>query len=348
MKILQYKLNAIMAKSRAIYGKRLTGSDYEALLGCTSVSDITAYLRSTDAYSEILRKVPSADISAGYLEFLIRKNKFEIFGRLSRYEMAFGQELYNYFVKSDEISYILFCIRNILLGKTRENAVSAPQRYTVNQDSKLNQLTNAHTFNELIEALDTTPYKKLVEDCCRNNQGDYFDFESEFTNYFNEYQFELIKKTCGSDSGLMKLIKIKADTGFIEKLCRIKEYYSVSSQRLLHTSAPLHLTNFTQKQIQALISAADKKAVLEVLKSTAYREYASAIEQSEYIEQAVSALNYKTYKHLLRFSTEPSEVLFCFMFLVENEVSNLIHIIEGVKYKMDAESIKKLLIGVGD
>lgn len=348
MNILQYKLNAIMAKSRAVYGKRLTGNDYESLLSCTCVSDITSYLRSTAAYSETLKNVPTTDISTGHLEFLVRKNKFEIFSRLSRYEMAFGQELYNYFVKSDEISCILFCIRNIILGKTYENAVSDTQRYTGKQDSHISSLTNVHSFEELIAALDGTPYRKIVEDCHKSGSDDYVDYECEFNNYFKEYEYQLVRKTCGAGSKLMKLLNTKADTEFINNLLRIKKFYSVSSDRILRSVTPVHLTNFTQKEIKALLGAQSVEDVLSVLKTTRYKDYAYEIENEDYAEQAIAKLNYKTYKYRLRFSGEPSEVLFCFMFLIENEVSNLIHIIEGVKYKMDSESIRNMLIGVGD
>ena len=50
----------------------------------------------------------------------------------------------------------------------------------------------------------------------------------------------------------------------------------------------------------------------------------------------------------LRFSTDPSVVLFCYIFLAENELTNLTHIIEGVRYHLPPEKIAPLLVGVGD
>ena len=37
-----------------------------------------------------------------------------------------------------------------------------------------------------------------------------------------------------------------------------------------------------------------------------------------------------------------------FMFLAENEVNNITHIIEGIRYQVPAEEISRMLIGVGD
>lgn len=347
--ILQYKLNAIMAKSRALYGNRLKGSDYEALVNCSSVGEIAAYLRSSTPYSYILTNISSSDISAGYLEFIIRKSELEVFDKLYRYEVAFGQSIYEYFVMNSEIVLLLSKVRSIILGNTDEAAFSMPQLFSASKNIDMYVLAKADTMEALTEALGDSPYRKITAECFKNGLRDYIDYECAFVNYFNEYQYALVKKCCGKGSELTELLAYKADTEFINKICRTKRNFSASSDRILRSTAPMHLTNFTQNQIKQLLSAESESSVLDVLSSTQYRDYASEIRSGKcYIEQATAHLNYKKYKHLLRFGTDPNVVMFCFMFLIENEISNLIHIIEGVKYKMDADSIKKLLIGVGD
>lgn len=348
MKILEYKLNAIMAKARAIYGRRLTLKDYESLINCSSVSEITAYLRASTSYAQSLEKIASSDISAGHLEFLIKKSEYEAFDKLYRYEVAFGQELYNYFVKDGEIELILSKIRAIILGNSVEAAASMPQLYVGSPDIDLAALAKAATFEELISSLSGTPYKAIIEKCRTNGDRDYIDYECAFMNYFHEFEYELIRKTYGKHNALIGLLSYKADTEFIDKLYRTKKYFPASAQKILHIITPVHLTNFTPKQIGLLINAKDENEVLDVLSSTQYKEIAKEIKNSDYAEQAIARLNYKKYKHLLRFSQDPNEIMFCFMFLIGNEITNLIHIIEGVKYKMDTESIKQLLIGVGD
>lgn len=348
LNILQYKLNAIMAKSRAVYGKRLTGKDYESLVNCSSVAEITSYLRSSTAYAEVLENKASTDISAGHLEFLIRKFGAETFERLYRYEVAFGQELYNYFVKNVEIEIILSKIRGILLGNSEDIVVSGSKLSREINEIDMYKVAKAENMEELASALDGTPYKAVIRKCMRDPLCDFLDYESAFSNYFHEYEYELIKKCYGRNNDLLKLLSQKADTEFIDKAYRTKKFFNASSDRILRNTAPVHLTDFSQKQISGLINASDENAVLSVLERTKYKEYARKIREADYAEQAIAQLNYKKYKHLLRFSRDPNEVMFCFMFLSENEISNLIHIIEGVKYKMDAESIKELLIGVGD
>ena len=39
--------NAVVAKMRAKYGRRLTPKDYESLLACTSVAEVVTYRKTT-------------------------------------------------------------------------------------------------------------------------------------------------------------------------------------------------------------------------------------------------------------------------------------------------------------
>ena len=49
-------------------------------------------------------------------------------------------------------------------------------------------------------------------------------------------------------------------------------------------------------------------------------------------------------RHNIRFSVSPPVVLISYIFLKEVEILNLTNIIEGVKYNLPAEEIKKMLI----
>ena len=51
-------------------------------------------------------------------------------------------------------------------------------------------------------------------------------------------------------------------------------------------------------------------------------------------------------RHNIRFSVSPPIVLISYIFLKEVEILNLTNIIEGVKYGMPPEEIKKMLIGL--
>lgn len=348
MKILDYKLNAIMAKARAMYGKRLTLQDYSALCACRSTGEIVSYLRSKTGYADAFENTVTAGIEEGYAEFLIKKLAYNRFATLCRYEMSFGEELHNYFIVKEEVSQILSCIKSILLKNTDKYVMSVPAFYTKSLSLDAYDLMNTKTVPELIEALDSTAYKPLIEKCYASS-ADYLGYECEILNYFYEFEYKLISKKSGrANRELFELLSTKADTQFIDKLYRAKKYFSETSQSSVKSLAPVHLTSLSQKQIKSLLGAKDEKELLTVLKGTKYKAYAEKIGKADYAEQAIQEENYKMYKHMLRFSTDPNVAMFCFMFLENIEIENIVHIIEGVKYRISPEEIKSLLIGVGD
>ncbi len=348
MKILEYKLNAIMAKARAMYGKRLSLQDYSALCSCRSATEIVSYLKGRTAYADAFENTVTAGIDEGYVEFLIKKLSYNRFATLCRYEMSFGEKLHNYFIVKEEINQILSCIKSILLKNTDKYVMNVPAFYTKSLSLDAYDLMNVKTIPELIESLEGTPYKALISKCYDSAAG-YVEYECELLNYFYEFEYKLISEKKSKASGeLFDLLSTKADTQFIDKLYRTKKYFSSSSERIIRSLAPIHLTGLTQKQIKQLLNASDEKELLRILKTTKYKNYASKIEKSDYAEQAINEENYKMYKHLLRFSDDPNVTMFCFMFLENIETENMIHIIEGVKYKMSPDEIKSLLIGVGD
>lgn len=348
MKILDYKLNAIMAKARAMYGKRLTLQDYSALCACRSTAEIVSYLRGRTGYADAFENTVTAGMDEGYAEFLIKKLAYNRFAMLCRYEMSFGEELHNYFIVKEEISQILSCIKSILLKNTDKYVMNVPAFYSKSFSLNAYDLMNTKTIPELISALESTVYEPLIKKCY-DSSADYLGYECELLNYFYEFEYKLISKKRGnSNEELFELLSTKADTQFIDKLYRTKKYFSLSSESTLKSLAPIHLTAFSRKQIVALLNAQNEKEVLDILKSTKYKKYALKIEKADYAEQAINEENYKMYKHMLRFGTDPNVTMFCFMFLENIEVSNIIHIIEGVKYKISPEEIKSLLIGVGD
>ena len=72
-----YSSNVILAKARAMYGRRLTRTNYRELLECRSVSEVAAYLKNQTSYGTVLAGVNENDIHRGQLEVRLRQKLFE-------------------------------------------------------------------------------------------------------------------------------------------------------------------------------------------------------------------------------------------------------------------------------
>ena len=82
--------NAILAKSRAMYGRRLTERNYTELLNCHSVNEVANYLKNRTAYADIFEGTTTTDIHRGQLETMLKKRVFDQYASLCRYEMSIG------------------------------------------------------------------------------------------------------------------------------------------------------------------------------------------------------------------------------------------------------------------
>ena len=65
--------NAISAKARAIYGRRLTAADYQELTRQRTVSDVAAYLKANPGYGAYLAGIDEMQIHRGQLELLLHQ-----------------------------------------------------------------------------------------------------------------------------------------------------------------------------------------------------------------------------------------------------------------------------------
>ena len=81
-----FSSNAILAKARSMYSRRLTQQNYDELLKRRSINDLVAYLKSETAYSGILADLKEVNVHRGQLETLLNK---EIFLRPGSFDEIF-------------------------------------------------------------------------------------------------------------------------------------------------------------------------------------------------------------------------------------------------------------------
>ena len=80
-----FSQNAILAKIKAMYGKRITPSQYGEMLHKTSLSELAAYLKNSTHYQDAMDTVNPAALHRGQLEATVRKDLFYSLLRLVRY-----------------------------------------------------------------------------------------------------------------------------------------------------------------------------------------------------------------------------------------------------------------------
>ena len=168
-----FSLNATVAKSRTIYGKRLTQDDYKELLRRNSVSEIAEYLKRNTHYRNILSSIDTNTIHRGFLETLLRRDVFDLYVRLCKFQQLDRIPFYNYIILKQETEEIVSCILN-LNANSGEEYISKLPGYLIDHASfNLIELAKSRDYNGMLNVLKKTPYYPILKDAVPDEDGLY-------------------------------------------------------------------------------------------------------------------------------------------------------------------------------
>lgn len=342
---MSFATGALSAKAKAMYGRRITHSDYQALIQKKTVADVASYLKHETYYSDILSGINEANIHRGQLEMLLRYDWFNRFSALLRY----GNEkshFYHYIIGHNEIEQIMACLHMIEHGDQLELVSKMPVHLAHYMSFDLFALAKVSDYDQLLEVVAHTPYYQTLLDA-RPRYMDEFDYVGVESKLTKIYYDDLIKTIHSLFSGekrdkIEQMFTVQIELNNIIKIYRLKKYYNTSPDKIREVVTP-HYGFFSKEMVDRLIEADNADDVLEQLRNSRYKNYVS--DQSfMYIEYQAKAINYAMNRQSMNFSTDPDFVLMSYMVLSETEVDNLVNIIEGIRYHIAPDRIASLLI----
>lgn len=343
---ISYSANAVYAKAHVMYGKRLKKQNYDEMINCHSLSELVNYLKTRTNYGKVFENVPS-DITPTQIEELLKLHLLESFESLCRYEISAGENFYQYFIVKNDISQILFFIRMLINGTPEKYLNSLPAFFNKHTALDLYKMANARSFKELLNAVNGSDYRALLVPFANiyKENGIYVKIESALNDYLKNYLFSIIKRNTGKKEKqeIHEIISYKFDMDTvvnIYRLTRLADADTADIKGYINTK----FTNFSQKEINMLINAPLARDMMRLIPQTCYRKDFANLEYS-YLEGAVQRVMYTKLAKSIRYFTNPTAVMICYIFLAENEVQNITHIVEGIKYNIPSKNISAILVG---
>lgn len=337
---------AMASKARSMFGKHLKASDYQDLLHKTSVQEIAAYLKNSQTYHELLSGINEQTIHRGFLEMLIRQSFYKDFLSLTHYGDPHLKDFYQFGIISIETKQILVTLRN-LSEDDRSSQIAQLPMFANNQlHFDVQGLVNIKTFDELMVFLQRTPYAQLLSRYrpARDEDLDYTSCETALKKYHYETTMNLVKKYFSGEEEreLLELMQVRMELENLTIVYRLKKYYKSSVSKIKSILNPVFV-HFTRKKLFTLIEEESLDGFIEALE-TSYYHITLENKDTIYFEHLMDRVLYKTSLRLLRFSKHPHVIFVAYLNLVEVQIQNIIDIIEGARYKVDQESIDKILI----
>ncbi|MDF2567335.1 MAG: H+transporting two-sector ATPase subunit [Oscillospiraceae bacterium] len=338
--------NAMLAKTRAMYGKRLTLDDYNEMLRKKSVSEIAAYLKTTASYGEALSNINENSIHRGQLEIVLRREMFHKYTKLCRYDNTKNNDFFFYYILMMEVEQILRCIMLLNAGSPEDFITELPSFLLDHASFDLLTLATVRSFSDLTDVLEATPYKDIIKQFPPDQKGliDYTACEIALITYCYNRIFKAIDKGFKSAAKreIVNIIKLNIELANFSAVFRLKIYFKKSNEEIQKFLLPFHY-KLTKQKLAALLESETVEDFLKAFYELSYGKFIKDAEYS-YIEKYTHRLKHFFNKKLLRFSTNAPAVLYAFVTLNEIEIENITNIIEGIRYGVPANDIQKLLI----
>ncbi|MFA5698042.1 MAG: V-type ATPase subunit, partial [Candidatus Izemoplasmatales bacterium] len=338
--------NAIVAKAKSIYGKRLMASDYEAMIKMKTVPEVAAFLRNHPKYAEILRDISVDSIHRGQLEALIKKNAFNQTLRLIKFVQIKDSDFFRLNLVQREIDIILEILRS-MISESFDTAISdVPYYMKQNSSFDLFQASSSKSIDELANNLQKTPYYTVLKPymAVANHDIDYVQIEHDLELYYYDLVFQRIQENyhgkLRKELETIYLTRIELEN--IIKIYRLKKFYHADFGTIKNTLIHKY-SRIEEKKLDEIIALPNPDSILIYLDKSEFQRFSDDKEYI-YVEYYVEKINYNLAKRYMYFSGSVPKVYTAFLILSEIETENLTNIIEGIRYQLTDVEIKKMLI----
>lgn len=346
--MIKYTKNATIVRVQAMYGKRLKQNDYRELAGKKSVSEVADYLKRNTHYSSALSTINPLTIHRGHLESILRRYSFERYISLCDFQQLRKEKFYNYLLVLSEIREILSVILHINAGNSDEYISSLPSYLVSKTSFDLIQLARVRSIKDLMEVIRHTPYHSVLEKVFLQSEGkaDYLLCEYELRMYYFKWLIDVVNKDLKGKArdSLVSQIKMQIDFIDIINAYRMKKYYDLSADEIDKRSFSFY-GRLNSKKYRQLLETPSEEEFFNALSKTYYGKRMNF--ENENFENEIILQRSLLARKSLRFSEDAAVSIYSVMYLFDIELSNIIKIIEGIRYNRSSEYILGIIISMG-
>jgi len=338
--------NALMAKTRAMYGKLLKKEDYYELLKQRNVSGVVHYLKHNTHYHDVLADVNEAEIHRGQFERILKRSLMTDYRKLFCFTHGNIRDFLKVIYLRHEIDSLKRLLRVLETRGTTAGAEDSLFFLKSYDPLHIAKLAKARNLRELINELRDTPYYDVLRPFLNEQDGDnLFMIEMSLDLYFINLVFtkkksllsgmdaEVVTRAFGNEIDILNLLWIYRGRIIYNIDRSIVLSYLISHRYMI----PLEL-------IYELADAKDRNSFLQIAAQTRYSELFLS-EDSRFYDLKFSEYMYRLHRRMLRNYGFSIASALSFLYLKEFEISNIVSIVEGIRYGMPVETIRSFVTG---
>lgn len=335
--------NATTAKIRAKYARLFTTENYKELAALRTIPEAAQYLARSARFKDAFREVDPNTIHRGLLEELLLKENFEEYIRLCRFQGLDKRPFFDFLIRRNEIYCILSVINRLNSSLDRTYLSDMPGYLVKHLDERYTMIGTAQSYDELVKMLKGTKYYKILAKIPVRDDGnaDYVECELRLrTDYYAELLQQTEEEFSGSTAQELKSLVLKEiDCRNIINAYRMKAYFGYSPEEIKRRS--LKFYGIGRRAMEALYESENAEVMMDMINHTVYGKNSP---DTDNIEVEINSVKIKRLRSDLTRCTNAPAALYTYLQLCDIDVSNIIHIIEGIRYGLDAAAIESQLI----
>jgi V/A-type H+-transporting ATPase subunit C len=340
---------AIVAKIRSMYGKRLTESDYDAMIAQDSVGSVARFLSANPAYSETTRSLGGGTVGRRVLEDAVRRARFSEFERLLKYEITVGGKLAGYIISTVEVETILRAMYAITPG-VDDPPGSGSFTGSAYIDGHLSfdvpEVLAARTVKEIANAVGASRYRRILASF--PEQADAADFIKAEAALRAEYYTGAVALFEDAKAGtacpeIAGMLGDRIDLENVAAAYRLKKFFSPTRDDVLSSMIPGG--GMKAETAEAIATADGADGVIAAARADReMKKLLAVLDRCRTVDEAPVRRVYSESCRLIRYSSSSAAVTASYYNVVSVECGNVIKIIEGKRYGVPPDDIRKMLI----
>lgn len=342
------KYGALSGKTRAMFGRLLRKENYEELVQKKSVNEVVSYLKNNTHYHHILSDVDENNIHRGQLENLLKRDLVGDYEKLLRFTHGDLNKFIDLLYVKIEIESLKLIFRVFEAGHADESLLEDSLLFLSKHD-KLNipKLALSRNLEEFLNGLRGTDYYDVLRPfASEDNEKRLFSMEMALDLHYLRTEQTAFKKILNPRDAAIALefAGFESDIFNIFWIYRSKTFYKVDPEVIQSYTLPL-IYKLKRSTLDELIKAKNYEEFVAVVGRTPYRFLFNGQEQ-QFVEHRYSEFIYRL--HRRKFRQEPFSVacVLSYLRMKEIELANIFSIIEGIRYKLSEEHIKRYIVGL--
>ena len=311
----------INAKLKGMYAKTLTKEDIEDLLKQNTRKDAIIILKS---------KMPPLDdlnVDAKRIELESKLDRVIVndINKIYRYLDSKTKKVFDSYILKYKIRILKIIWKDLNVGKREQEIEEFKTWKIIFKD--LENFINVKDAEEFLKNIEEEELKNIFE-----NNKNTFELDNMLTKYYFE-KFYLIAKE--SSKKLKNIISAQIDLINISSIYRCKKYYGFYDKKyFINYGKKIKIK--TIQDVENIQSLQDERYILENKKNKEIVESSIYDNSKKYI--------YEKYKKVFIQDQYDISSIIAYFYMKEIEKSNIIAIIEGIRYKLSKEEIQRQVI----